>query len=454
MVGSGNWLKWLLAAPDCTHHSQAKGGKPLERGLRALPWVVLEWMKALRPPRVLIENVRELMKWGPLGPDNRPIKEREGEFFGQWIGEMRLLGYAVDWRVLDASEFGAPTRRRRLIIVARLDGAPQWPAPTHGPGLLPLRTAAQCIDWSIPSYSIFMTRAEVRAAGLNIKRPLAEKTMWRIAQGLRRFLFEHPNPFLIHVNHGGYEQRHHPLNEPMPTVTASRRELGLVSPILVQSGYGERPTQAARVLNLHDPLGTVVAGGGRHAMVMAFLAKHFGDPTRTDGGGGVVTGSDLREPMGTVTTRDHHGLVAASLVKLRGQCHGSGLDEPVPTITAHGNHLAEVRAFLTSYYGDDHAPGHGQDLREPLRTITTKARMGLVTVRGELHRLTDIHYRMLEADPELITAQFGEYAEGYDLSGATTKEDKTMLVGNSVPPHLVAAVVRANADADDLRRAA
>lgn len=227
-----------------------------------------------------------------------------------------------------------------------------------------------------------------------------------------------------------------------------------MTPVLVQSGYGERPTQAARVLDLHEPLGTVVAGGGRHAMVMAFLAKHFGDPTRTDGAGGVVTGSDLRDPMGTVTTRDHHGLVAASLIKLRGQCHSSSMDEPVPTITAHGNHFAEVRAFLTSYYGDDHAPGHGQDLREPLRTITTKARMGLVTVRGELHRLTDIHYRMLEADPELITAQFGEYAEGYDLSGAETKEDKTMLVGNSVPPHLVAAVVRANADADDLRRAA
>lgn len=417
----------LWASPDCTHFSVAKGGKPRRQNIRSLAWVVVRWARAVSPAVICIENVAEFRGWGPLGADGLPDKARMGETFARWRRGLERLGYQVDHRTLDASRYGAPTRRRRLFIVARRDGqAIRWPEPTHGPGLLPVRTAAECIDWMLPCPSIFAR-----------KRPLADKTLWRIAQGIQRFVLEAPEPFIVQVNHGKWEPRVAPLDAPLSTITGARRSHALVAPTLIQTGYGERQGQKARVPGLHKPLGAVVAGGGKHALVAAFLAKHYGG----------VVGQQPALPLGTVTAVDHHGLAAATLVKLRGRNHGADLREPAPTITAGGGkggiHLAEVRAFLTAFYGSDGTPGKGQHLREPMRTLTAKHRLGLVTVEGADYQIADIGMRMLQPH-ELLRAQFGRFAAGYDLSAARTKAAKVRLIGNSVCPEVAEAVVRAN----------
>lgn len=466
----GEPVDLLWASPDCTHFSVAKGGVPRDHKNRSLAWVVVRWAKAVRPAVICLENVTEFQGWGPLGKDGKPDKARMGWTFRSWKTKLERLGYVVDYRVLDASLYGAPTRRRRLFLVARCDGQPiVWPEPTHGPGRLPLRTAAECIDWSIPCPSIFER-----------KRPLAEKTLWRIAQGIRRFVLESQRPFVVKVNHGKREARVEQLDRPLSTVTATRRghaivtpsvvrfnggergqrrgqspaeplttqdcsnRFALVAPTLQQSGYGERPGQRARVPGLGVPLGTCV-NGQKHALVAAFLAKHFGDPLRSDGGGGVVLGQELNQPAPTVTTRDHNSLAAIALAKFRGthedQPGSAPVSEPVPTVSAGGVHVAEVRAFLTAYYGTDGTTG--QSLNDPARTITSKHRLGIVTVAGVDYQIVDIGFRMLQPH-ELLRAQFGRFAETYSLTEARTKAAKVRLIGNSVCPEVAEALVSAN----------
>lgn len=425
------WILW--ASPDCTHHSRAKGGKPRQQKIRSLAWAVTRWAKETQPELIFVENVPEFATWGPL-VDGQPDKARRGKTFRAWVSKLRSYGYSVDWRVQDASERGVPQRRKRIFIVARRDGQPVvWPEATHGRGRQPLRTAADCIDWSLPCPSIF-----------GRQRPLKPKTMWRIAQGLKRFVFDNPRPFILKVNHGKWEPRHENIEEPLSTVTASQRGHGLVVPILQQSGYGERPGQRARALDINAPLGTLV-DGQKHALVMAWLAKHFGDPLRQDGGGGVVIGDDLRRPIGAVTARDHHSLAAVTLAKFRGtsDAHAGTADpgEPLPTVTAGGVHVAEVRAFLTAYYGSD-ATG-GQQLSLPLRTVTSRDRLGLVMVAGTEYQIVDIGMRMLQPH-EIKRAQFGRFADEYDLSAARTKSAQVKLIGNSVCPEEAEALVRAN----------
>lgn len=511
----GKSVELLWASPDCTHFSAAKGGQPRKQKIRSLAWAVTRWARDVRPAIILLENVAEFQGWGPLDSHGQPTKARMGETFRRWKRELERLGYQIDHRVLDASLYGAPTRRRRLFLVARRDGRPiRWPEPTHGgesarranPSLQPLRTAAECIDWTLPCPSIFERN-----------RPLAEKTLWRIAQGIRRFVLENPEPFIIKVNHGidsRTGRREHDINDPLTTivaggrghalvtpglikvnhgrresrsaqltlplttVTAARRGDALVAPVLtpidqrgsghrtatsaaaplgttvvknrhaliaptlVQTSYGERPGQRPRYLDLHQPLGTVVAQGQKHALVSAFLAKHCG---------GVVGVPLDGRPLDTVTAKDHHSAVAATLVKLRGECAGSSPAAPMPTLTAGGFHVAEVRAFLTTYYGEDGTGG--QRLDAPARTITAKHRLGLVVVAGTEYQIVDIGLRMLEPH-ELLRAQFGTFAEGYDLSAARTKAARVRLIGNSVCPQVAQALVEANCRDDATTAAA
>jgi DNA (cytosine-5)-methyltransferase 1 len=501
----GRPVELLWASPDCTHFSSAKGDVPRRQAIRSLAWAVVRWAKAVRPSVIILENVSEFRSWGPLGKDGRPVKRRLGVTFLRWKGQLERAGYRVDFRILDASLYGAPTRRRRLFIVARCDGRPiRWPEPTHGPGLLPVRTAAECIDWSLPCPSIFER-----------KRPLAEKTLWRIAQGIRRFVLENPRPFivgyhserpgaqarvdplsdplptqttenrfglvtpvlatidqrgtgdrastapnaplpttvtknrhaliapsLVKVNHGKRDARGEAIEEPLTTVTAERRGHALVAPTLIQTGYGERDGQAARVPGLDKPLGTAVAGGQKHALVSAFLAKHFGG----------VVGQEVRQPASTITSKDHHSLAAATLMRFNHDDAGVPLDEPLPTVAAQGLHVAEVRAFLTAFYGQDGGAGKGQSLRDPLRTVTAKHRLGLVTVEGTEYQIVDIGMRMLEPH-ELARAQFGRFADRIDLSAARTKAKKVHLIGNSVCPEVAEVLVAANVGRDEAERA-
>jgi DNA (cytosine-5)-methyltransferase 1 len=409
----GRQVDVLWASPDCTHFSVAKGGKPRKQGIRSLAWAVVRWAAAVRPAVIFLENVSEFSGWGPLREDGRPDKVRMGETFRRWRRKLERLGYVVDYRVLDASHYGAPTRRRRLFLVARCDGQPiRWPRPTHGPSLRPYCTAAECIDWSLPCPSIFER-----------SKPLAEKTLRRIALGVQRFVVDNPRPFIVKVNHGGADARTESIDAPLTTVTATQRGHGLVVPTLVQTGYGEREGQAPRALDLHRPLGTLV-NGQKHALVAAFLSKHFG--------GGV--GQQLDIPTSTITAIDHHALTSAEL-------------RPAP---AHGSHAAEVRAFLLTYYTGGTV---GQSLLNPLRTVTAKDRLGLVTVDGADYEIADIGMRMLQPH-ELLRAQFGRYAAGYDMSAARTKSDQIRLIGNSVCPEAAEALVRANLPALPLEEVA
>lgn len=374
-------IEVLWASPDCTHFSSAKGDVPRDAAIRSLAWVVVEWARKTRPTTIYVENVREFQGWGPLGPDGRPDKSQTGSTYRAWIAALRELGYGVDARVLDAADYGAGTHRRRLFVVARRDGvAPVWPAPTHGPGRAhPYVPAAAAIDWSLPTRSIF-----------GRERPLAEATMRRIAAGIKRYVLDAAEPFLI---------------------------------------------QAPRTLDIQDPLGTVVACGAKHALVTAFLAKHYGG----------VVGSCVGRPLGTITTVDHHSVVAAFLIKLRGTSTAASVRDPAPTVTAGGTHLGLVAAFLTSYYGAEAAAGSSP--KTPLRTITTRDRHGLAAVTLDVgdatYAIADIGLRMLEPS-ELLRAQFASHAATYDLSDAPTKAAQIRLIGNSVCPHAAAALVRAN----------
>ena len=382
-------LAWF--SPDCTHHSKAKGGAPRSPRVRGLAWVVIRWARRVKPRVIMLENVEEFANWGPLLDDGRPCPARKGMTFRLWLNQLRAAGYAVEHRELRACDYGVPTTRKRLFVIARRDGLPiVWPAPTHGPGRIPYRTAADCIDWSIPCPSIF-----------DRERPLAENTMRRIARGVMRYVVNSPRPFIVPVTHTSNSQVCS-IDEPMRTVTTAKGgEFALAVPTLVQTGYGERQGQAPRSLDIGAPLGTVVAGGQKHALVASFLAKHYG--------GNETPGTAMTVPMDTVTATDHHAL---------------------------------VKALLLKYYGSDQNPL----LDEPLHTVTTLDRFGLVTVDGEPYQIADIGMRMLQPR-ELYRAQgFPEdYLIDIDFNGKRlSKRAQVRMCGNSVCPPLAAALVKAN----------
>lgn len=407
----------LWASPDCTHHSRAKGGKPRRQEIRDLAWVVVEWARETRPRVICLENVPEFEGWGPLGPDNRPIPERAGETFQLFVGRLRLLGYTVEWRVLAGADYGAPTTRERLFLVARLDGAPVWPAPSHGTVRpAPWRTSAECIDWTIPNCSIFATpeeakawRKRVGAAGVP-RRPLAEATQRRIAEGLRRYVLEAAEPFILTTGHQSSDSgKVRGLGEPLSTVV-TKAEHCLVAPSLTKF-YGSASAGA----RLDAPVPTVTAGGGRGGghlgLVSAWVAKHYTG----------MVGQDARAPLGTITARDHHSVQPVSMA--RGE-------------QALGRARA-VAGFITKYYGSG---GQWSGLGEPMHTIVSRARMGLVTVEldGEPYTITDIGLRMLQPR-ELARAQ--GFPDDYVLTG--TKAQQVARIGNSVCPQVVEALVRA-----------
>lgn len=444
-VTHGRPVGILWASPDCKHFSKAKGGKPVSKKIRSLAWVVVKWAKAVRPRVICLENLEEFQTWGPLGADQKPCPKRKGETFQKWVESLRGLGYKVEWKELRACDYGAPTIRKRLFLIARCDGQHiVWPAATHGDpkrsdtkgrGLKPWRTAAECIDWSLPTPSIF-ERA----------RPLADSTLRRIARGIVKYVIEAQEPFIVSLAHGEespsgvkrWGSGVRSLRDPLQTVLASGNGAALCVPTLVQCGYGEREGQAPRVPGLENPLGTVVAGASKHALVTAFLAKHYGG----------VIGTDLRKPISTVTSVDHHSLVSVFLTEHANAStqRNMGVNEPLRTQCAQvkGGHFAAVAALLVKYYGADQDPR----LEEPLHTITTKDRFGLVTVQigGEPYVISDIGMRMLQPH-ELYAAQgfptnyiIDQGSDGKRLS----KSAQVRMCGNSVCPPMAKLLVEAN----------
>jgi DNA (cytosine-5)-methyltransferase 1 len=409
MPGRPIGLAWF--SPDCKHHSKAKGGKPLSRNIRDLAWVVVLWAQRRRPRVILLENVEEFQDWCPLDETDRPAEGRKGETFRKWVGEFKKLGYKVEWRQLRACDYGAPTIRKRLFLAARCDGRPiVWPTPTHGNPkseevqsgkLQPWRTAAEIIDWTLPCHSIFLTREEGRAVGVN--RPLAEATMARIAKGVQRYVIDAAEPFIISVAHGfSGGRREYPMEEPLGTVTGGGIAHGLVVPTIIQTGYGERAGQSPRVPGIDKPLGTVVAGGVKHALVETVLepapfvtyAQHGGANRPADaplhtitasqkdqnaivvpviaGCGGRAGQSRPRsadEPLQTVTTKADSVLAAVHLTKFSENSVGHLPDEPLHTVMAGAPRHGVVAAHITKF--NTGSVGSGAD--EPLHTITANS---------------------------------------------------------------------------------
>lgn len=644
----------LHLSPDCTHHSQASGGQPRDRKIRALSWVAVRWAGQAKPRVITLENVKQILKWGPLvakrdpatgrviklvteivggkektrqvvaeSGERVPVQQqflvpdqtRIGKTWNRFVRTLEGMGYRVETRKIIASDLGAGTMRERLYMIARCDGRPiVWPEPTHAKtphkGQKPWKPAADCIDWSIPCPSIF-TR----------KRPLAPATMKRIAKGMKRYVLDSADPFIVPIAHyNGSEPVHsvreplrtvtafpkggtfavvaptivpathqgdlrvHDPKDPLPTITAAHRgELmacaatliqaahgdgkpgraqrwgegcrdiqepvgtitasgghAIAAATLVQTGYGERSGQHPRSLDIEKPLGTVVAGGVKHALASAHLVKFRGEsvghgmdepvPTITSGAGAkrpagaahalgvsaaylmqanggfnTTPGHDAREPMSTITNRGSQqqvvtaflsrqfgnsvgqeatepaptttaggggktSIVAAHLVHLRGNCDARDLNDPLHTVSAAGQHHAvveyrlspedeagalRVAGFLMEYYSEG---GQWSDLRDPLNTITTRDRLALVTVtiQGTPYVIVDIGLRML-SPRELYRAQ--GFCENYIIDighdgRKFTKDQQVRMVGNSVPPDVIAAIYRANLGELALRKVA
>lgn len=521
-------LAWF--SPDCTHFSRAKGGKPVDKKIRGLAWVAIRWAYEVRPRVIMLENVPEIRTWGPLGENNKPIKERAGETFEGFIlalssgvpkdhpafREMcesleieqssvmadalsKGLGYDVEHDVLKSCDYGAPTTRTRFYLIARSDGKKiEWPKTTHAPKnsyqvrigeKLPYRTAAECIDWSIEGKSIFER-----------EKPLAENTLRRIARGIKKFVIDNPEPFIVTVNHSGDCFRGQSINEPLKTVTA-KHGYGVVTPTIMcnntgnvgadvdaplptvttgnrnfliaptVTAIGHQSSESSRTRPANEPLSTVVSKN-EHLLIAPSLIQYHSETVKDEvrgqsleeplmtqdtanryalsvahimknyAGNYKCAGSAADKPLDTVTAKDHNSLVTAHILTMRNNMDGQPIDEPLTTVSCSGAHHAEVEAFLVKYYSN--AEPNGVD--EPLNTVTTRDRFALVTIHGEEYIISDIKMRMLQPR-ELFKAQGfpDDYVIEHDDEGKPyPRTQQVAKCGNAVTPPVATAMVRAN----------
>ena len=353
-VTQGRPVALVWCSPDCKHFSKAKGGAPVSKKIRGLAWVAVRWAATVHPRVIILENVEEFMTWGPI-KDGQPIKEKAGQTFRSFVNELKKLGYAVDWRVMRACDYGAPTSRKRFFLIARCDGQPiVFPEPTHGDKkpLKPYKTAAECIDFSDLGKSIF-----------GRKKPLADNTMKRIARGLDKFVIKSKKPFIMSNNTNNAP---HSIDDPLPTITTGNRNY-LCAPSLVQY-HGEQNINEVREQQVDKPLNTIDTRN-RYGLSSAFLSKYFSGETQA--------GADVENPMPTITAIDHNALVAVNISSRFGNGNdgrGRPVDEPLPTVTGD-DHNQLMSSYLIKYYSGEE---QFQSTESPLHTITTKPRFYLV----------------------------------------------------------------------------
>ena len=486
----------LHASPDCTHHSQAAGGQPRDRKIRALSWVVTRWAGQASPRVITLENVKQITKWGPLiakrdKASGRVIKtdgsiaapgevvpigqqylipnpKKAGRTWRHFVRTLENMGYQVEWRILVAADYGAPTTRERLFMCARRDGQPiVWPKPTHhkqpARGQKKWRAAAECIDWTIPGISIF-----------NRPKPLADATMRRIAKGIKRFVIDNPQPFIVKFRG---DSSGHNITTPLPTITSGgdakrlaggAHAMAVCQPCIVPIAHynGSNPVHPGT-----EPLRTITAHhkGGAFAVAQPLLAPVQIQAAHGEGSGKTqrrsIGSKDMAAPIGTITASGSggHAVATAYMMQANGgfyQGAGRAINEPASTITTDGAggktgliscQLAqtqaaalEVTAFLINYYGN----GDARNITAPRDTVTTSDRLALVTVHlnGEPYYIVDISLRMLEPH-ELYKAQGfpADYIITHGHDGRKfSKSAQVRMCGNSVSPPPAAALIRAN----------
>lgn len=504
-------LAWF--SPDCKHFSKAKGGKPKDKNIRGLAWVACRWAGLVRPNVIMLENVEEFKTWGPLNRRHHPIKSKQGKTFEKFVQQLTDLGYNVEFRELVAADYGAPTMRKRFFMIARCDDKPiVWPEPTHGPadsekvkaGLLkPYVGAYTQIDFSKPCPSIFDTSEEIKEKyGIRAVRPLAPKTMERIARGMKKFVLDNPEPFIIQCNHAG-ECKPQDIKEPMPTITG-KHGFGVIEPILatvIDKTYGGNYQGSGS--NVSEPIDTITTVD-HNRLVEAILTPYMGTNTTNHPGGNCknpihtittgnqqclisptliqyhsettrkgVRGQTIKAPILTVDGSNRYGLVqsflkqitdekkkkiptakdslktdsdgllqTSCLIQMNNHCDGKNIKGQIPTNTAGDGHFEEVRAFLVKYYGQ----GTGQSVKDPLDTVTSRDRFGLVTIKGVDYQIVDIGLRMLKPR-ELYGCQGfpDDYIIDHDYTGKTyPRSEQVRRCGNAVCPPIPAALVKAN----------
>lgn len=441
-------LDLLMASPPCTHHSRARGGKPVDDQSRATAWHVLDWVEQVRPRYLLVENVVDFEQWGPVSCAGKPIKKLRGQTFARWLDALRSYGYRAEVRRLNAADYGDATTRERLFVLAtRCKGALPWPEPTHCPGgsstlfgeLKPWRAAREIIDWTLRGESI---------AGR--KRPLSENTLRRIAAGLRKFCgkaftvrlktaqdLARPlgtvtaggenhalcEPFVMQMSQTGSNgDRMRPVSEPLTTVTTAD-DMAVCHHFLVPTNYGEREGQAPRTHSVDEPLPTVV-GTTSHGVVQPFILPH----RQFDG----MQVDDVDNPLRTITALNggNNALVEPYIIPTN---HGNdtrshSVNIPMPTITTV-DAWGLIEPFLVAYYGTGGAEG----VDDPLDTITARDRFGLVD-----GHILDIRFRMLQ--PHELAAAMG-FPSTYVFKG--NREQRVKQIGNAVAVGIAEALCAA-----------
>lgn len=429
-------LMWL--SPDCKHFSRAKGGKPVSKNVRGLAWIALRWAATVKPRVIILENVPEFVTWGPLTADRYPDMKQRGRTFNSFVTALRHQGYEVQWKELKACDYGAPTIRKRFFLIARCDGNPiVFPEATHGKGLIPYRTTAECIDWRIPVKSVF-----------GRKKPLADNTMRRIAKGLDKFTIRADKPFIvddtctkdtvmspsIQKYFGGVIGSD--INYPLGTVTAVDHN-ALLAPLLIQY-HTETSASEVRGQSVNEPLMTVDASP-RYALTAAHIIKYYsGDHY-----------SAVNEPLGTVTTKERHSLIESHLCVFRNNQDCKSITEPLPTECTSAGHFAQIKTHLTKYNVKSDF-GYWSEVRQMLNKYCGYSiaddEILLLEIDNDYYYISDIGMRMLEPR-ELYNAQGfpPDYIIDHDYTGRQYPRTKQVArCGNAVPPPFAEALVRAN----------
>ena len=447
-------LAWF--SPDCKHFSRAKGGKPVSKNIRGLAWIVLRWAAKVSPRVIILENVPEFVTWGPVRK-GKPVKSKSGQTFCKWLTQLRELGYEIKYQKLKACDYGAPTIRERFFLVARRDGQPiVFPKPTHGEGdnLKPYRTAAECIDWSIPCKSIF-----------GRKKPLAENTMRRIARGLDKFTLKSDNPFIVNYKFNNPPES---INEPLYTITAVGNHSvvmphiskfyggitgsSITEPLSTVTAIDHNALTAAQLIQYHseqsgsevrgqslnDPIMTVDASP-RYALTAAHIVKYYSGDHYTS----------ANDPLHTITTKGRNALVESHLCILRNNEDCRSAEKLLPTITTSGAHFAVIRTKVEKYYKNGNF-GNWNEVRKLLNKhcgySLAEDEILLLEIAEDWYFISDVGMRMLEPR-ELYRAQGfpDDYIIERDFTGREySRKEQVARCGNAVPPPFAEALVRAN----------